>query len=117
MHESIVAIMLTILPWSWTAKTIALAVMWWTLSRKTVSTGPLGIDINISFRDQAIMSFIATLMMVVIWIEVDPADIQWPFIAALLAAGVLWPFRAARSHYRVWWTYRRIAREKERGDR
>lgn len=102
--------MLAILPWSFAVKTIALGLMWWKLDRQTQPTGPLGVQINASFRLQFIMSTLITWAMFILSSRTDATDIDWPFVTVALAGLALWPFVAAWGHYRVWWTYRQMVR-------
>lgn len=113
MLDSIETVLLIILPWSFVAKSIALGVMWWTLSYRTTATGPLGQRIDISFRDQFVMSMFITWAMFILFLEVDASEVNWPFVTLSLLGLSLWPWRAAWSHYRVWRYYRHLAREKD----
>jgi hypothetical protein len=110
--DAIEAALLLILPWSFVAKTVALAWMGWHLNVRTKPTGPLGQRINVEFRDQAIMSGWITWGMFLLSYGLDSSEIDWPWVSIALAGMSLWPFRAAWSHFRVYLTYRQIAREK-----
>lgn len=115
MLDTATAIFLMVMPWAYVAKTFALFLMWWTLTQKTVSTGPLGVRINTSFLLQAIMSLILIALVFYISTRVEVSDIEWPVMTLVLGAATFWPFVAAWGHYRVWLTYRQIARSR-RGD-
>lgn len=113
MLDSIEAVMLWVLPWSFVAKTVALTVMWWRLDKQTTPTGPLGERINDAFGDQALMSAFITWVMFILSTETDGSEIEWPFVTLALTMLTLWPFRTAWSYYRVWRTYTDIARKKK----
>lgn len=112
MLDAIETGLLHILPWSFVAKTAALTLMWWTLDKQSIPTGPLGVRINVSFRSQALMSLLITWAMFILSRRVDASDIEWPFVTIALAGLSLWPMVAAWGHYQVWRTYRQIARDK-----
>lgn len=113
MLDAVETVLLFILPWSFVAKTGALALMWWHLRYRTVATGPLGERIDLSFRDQAIMSAFITWTMFLLSRGLDATEIDWPFVSLSLAGVSLWPWRTARSHFRVYQTYHDIAIDKE----
>lgn len=112
MLETYEAVLLFLLPYSFTSKSLALGVMWWHLRFRTISSGPLGDDINIEFRDQFTMSLFITLAMVILSQNVEPGDVEWPWVSLVLSGLALFPFKAAWSHFRVYRRYVRIARDR-----
>lgn len=115
MLDTIETVLLYILPWSYVAKTTAVAVMWWTLYRYTIPTGPLGESLNVQFRDQMIQAMFNTWVMFIVFQQVDATEVNWPFVSLALLGVTVWPWRLARSHYRTWRIYWKLAREKEAG--
>lgn len=113
MTDNIEAVLLTILPWSFVLKSTAMLIMWWALQFKTTTTRPLGRRINVSFRDQLVMSIVITLAMFILSHETDATEIDWPYVSIALTLLAIWPLRTAWSHYRVWRKYREIARSKD----
>lgn len=110
MLNAIEAVMLTILPWSFAAKSLAIGVMWWHLRFRTNASGPLGKRINIEFRDQFIMSVFNLWAMAILSRDVDATEVDWPLVTLALTGLAVWPWRTAWSHFRVYRTYRQIAK-------
>ena len=112
MIEVIEALLLKLLPLSLFLKTVALAFIWYHLRFHTSPVGPLGQRINISFRDQSIMSACITWAMAILAMEVDASEIDWPYVSIALTGIALWPIRTAWSHIEVYRQYRIIQRER-----
>lgn len=112
MLDDVEALMLAILPWSFVAKTAALAFMGWHLNFRTESKGPVGEKINVEFRDQTIMSVLITWVMFIVSRQIDASEIDWPFVSLALTAVALWPWRTAWAHFDVYRTYRALMRQR-----
>lgn len=112
MLDAVEGCLLLILPWSFSAKSIALGVMWWHLRFRTEPSGRLGRRINVEFRDQFIMSLLITMAMVVLSRTVQADEVEWPFVSLVLFGLALFPFQVAWSYFRVYRTYREIAKDK-----
>lgn len=113
MLDAIEAVLLVILPWSYVAKTVAVGVMWWTLYRYTIPTGPLGESLNDLFRKQMIQAAFNTWVMFILSHEIDAREIDWPFVSLALVVVTVWPWLLGKSYFQTWRIYWRMAREKE----
>lgn len=112
MINAIETVLLTILPWSFVAMTLALAVMWWTLDRRTTPTGPLGMNINDLFLVLLVKGVLTTWAMFILSSQVDASEIEWPFVTIALAGLALSPLGATWALYRMLRTYRDLAHQK-----